>query len=466
MKSIYPPKIQRLAWLEGIRFWAALIILLYHYQLLFSDYAFAPQGTGLLENWDRILRGSALFGQHPGGYGLSLVGWFGYQWVDWFVLVSGFSLVLSLKGKPLVVGTFLRDRLWRILLPFWTTALLAYPVLWTIGALTNTYRPDAWHSFAGLTFPLLFDFGGRLLLSTSGPWWFVPLIVSFAVVFPLLWKLAGRWGIKRLLGVAIALTLAYRFLAVYILGGHPTYAIQAAAAGWQPFVPFIAKLGTFVAGMAVAVAYTQGRGVLFWSGQRAIAWGLPIYTLGFVCQFYNWGWIISDTLIALGLGLITMAACRPLAKMGFLSRTMTYLGKHSYSYFLVHNFVIDRLIRLWVKQDINLYYWGLFLSVVTTFGLALVIDRVTPLVEQGLVTIWRWIDRRLTKPTIRTWMPMEEDLVLYQGQWGWQIAQVEKVEHSDRTLYLCRISRMGRTLWVNQQDLVLDEDRDRTLVKS
>jgi peptidoglycan/LPS O-acetylase OafA/YrhL len=149
MKSIYPPKIQRLAWLEGIRFWAALAILVYHYQLLFSDYAFAPQGTGLGENWDRILKGSGLFGQHWGGYGLSWLGWFGYQFVDWFVLVSGFSLVLSLKGKPLAVGVFLRERLWRILLPFWTTGLLVYPMLWAVGSLTHTYSPDAWHSFAG-----------------------------------------------------------------------------------------------------------------------------------------------------------------------------------------------------------------------------------------------------------------------------------------------------------------------------
>jgi peptidoglycan/LPS O-acetylase OafA/YrhL len=464
MKSIYPPKIQRLAWLEGIRFFAAVAILLYHFQLLFSDYAFAPQGTGLGANWDRILGASGLFGQHWGGYGLSLGSWFGYQFVDWFVLVSGFSLVLSLKGKPLAVGAFLKERLWRILLPFWTTGLLAYPVLWAVGGLTNTYSPDAWHSFAGLTFPLLFEFGGRLLLSTSGPWWFVPLIVSFAIVFPGLWKLAERWGMGRLVGASIAVTLIYRLLSVYILGGHPTYAMQETVAGWQPFVPFVAKLGTFVVGMAVAVTYTQGRGVMFWSGRRALGVGLPLYTLGFVCQFYALGWVVADGLIALGLGLVTMALFRPLARLDFLGRGLTYLGKHSYSYFLVHNFVIDRLVRLWVKQDLDRYYWGLLFAILGTFGLALVIDALTPWVERGLVKSARWIDRQMARPAINSWLPMVEDLVLYQGQWGWQISQVERVEHSDRTFYLCRISRMGRTLWVNQQDLVLDEDRDRSTV--
>jgi peptidoglycan/LPS O-acetylase OafA/YrhL len=462
MKSIYPPKVQRLAWLEGMRFVAALSILLYHYQLLFSDYAFAPQGTGLGVNLARMINASRLFGDSPWSFPI----WFGYQFVDWFVLVSGFSLVLSLKGKPLVVGSFLRERIWRILLPFWTTGLLAYPALWAIGSLTQTYSPDPWHSFAGLTFPLLFEFGGRMLLDTSGPWWFVPLIISFALVFPLLWKLVGRWGVKNLLALTLGLTLVYRLMAVYILGGHPTYAMVASPAGWQPFVPFMAKLSTFVLGMVVAIAYTQGRGVMFWSGSRALAWGVPIYALGFVCQFYALGWVFADGLIAIGLGLISMAIARHLAQPEWIRRLFSILGKHSYSYFLVHNFVIDRLIRLWVHRDIEKYYWGLGLSIVLTLGLALVIDGLVPWVEKGLLNIVRWTDRRLQSPQIKTWVPRLGEPVIYQGQWGWGITQVAAVDHGDRAFYLCRITRQGRTLWVNQLDLILDRKSDGILIRN
>ena len=42
---------KRLAWLEGIRIFAAVILLIYHAQLLFTTYAYTPQPTGIVENF-------------------------------------------------------------------------------------------------------------------------------------------------------------------------------------------------------------------------------------------------------------------------------------------------------------------------------------------------------------------------------------------------------------------------------
>ena len=41
---------RRLAWLEGIRFFAAAMLLVYHAQLLLTDYAYTPKPTGLVAN--------------------------------------------------------------------------------------------------------------------------------------------------------------------------------------------------------------------------------------------------------------------------------------------------------------------------------------------------------------------------------------------------------------------------------
>ena len=41
---------RRLAWLEGIRFFAAVALLIYHAQLLLTDYAYTPKPTGLVAN--------------------------------------------------------------------------------------------------------------------------------------------------------------------------------------------------------------------------------------------------------------------------------------------------------------------------------------------------------------------------------------------------------------------------------
>ncbi len=387
---------QRLAWIEGIRIFAAVLILVYHYQLLFTDYAFAPQPTGLSDNLTRLWAASGKLGEGWPRW-VSLPGWFGYQFVDVFILMSGFSLVLSLKGQPLQALPFLRQRLLRILLPLWAVTWLAFPILWAIGKTTATYIPSNWSIFAGMTFPLLFEYGGNQLLPTSGPWWFIPLILSFTAVFPVLWKLQQRWGIRNLLGIAAVLTIGYRAIAAYALDGHPTYVMFASSTGAQPFVPFIAKIFTFVVGIAVALRYQQWRGPLFWSNGWGLAIGIPIYSLGFVLQFYQVGWLIADSLIAIGLSLGCMILFRWMSDRLALGGALRWLGKHSYSFFLIHNFVIDRLIRLVIHDDLQAYYFYLPIAIGLTLGLAVGVDYLIPKIEKIGAMLWQKLDRSLTQ---------------------------------------------------------------------
>ena len=394
---------RRLAWLEGIRFFAAVALLIYHAQLLLTDYAYTPKPTGLVAN-------GALLWAASGELATDLVArvgtagiWFGYQFVDVFVLVSGFSLVLSLKGDMqgyVQSGRFVVQRWLRILLPFWTVAAIAYPVLAAIGYLTHSYIPDAWHVFAGLTFPLLFDYGGRMLLSTSGPWWFVPLILSFALAFPALWWLLQRWGARNLLCLSCLITFGYRALAVWVFDGHPTYIIVSAMASWFPFLSILAKLNTFVLGMMVAQQFKMGTGAIFWSDFKVLILAIPIYGLGFVGQFYRSGWVVNDFLIAIGLSLLCMVVFRWLCQLKWVASSCVWLGSHSYSYFLVHNFVIDRTIRLWVHQDLNLYRQALPFMFIGTLGLALIVDWATPKLRSGAIVAFGFVDRKLRQPLL------------------------------------------------------------------
>ena len=449
-------KQRRLAWLEGIRIFAAVLLLFYHAQLLFTKYAFTPQPTGLFANMQQLFTANRQLGENWIVQALSLPVWFGYQFVDVFVLVSGFSLVLSLKGKPIEVGRFLRRRILRILLPFWTVAWLSYPILWVIGQQTNSYIPDAWHTFAGMSFPILFDYGGDLLLPTSGPWWFVPLILSFALIFPALWYLINRWGSRNLLIVATVITFIYRAFAVYAFGGHPTYAIVTATAGWQPFVPFIAKLSTFVLGMVIARQYSQGKGVIFWRSSRASIVGISLYAIGFIAQFYRFGWIFDDFFLAIGLTLCCMVVFRFLSDRLKLGSVMVWLGVHSYSYFLIHNFVVDRTLNLYVRNQLLVYHQVLPFMVVGTLTLAVVADKVTPWIERGAIALWHYTDAQMTPiEKIGSWVPKVGEAALYRGKPGWTILKVEQVIH-DKAFYLCQISNGQKTVWVNQNDLKQD----------
>jgi peptidoglycan/LPS O-acetylase OafA/YrhL len=137
---------------------------------------------------------------------------------------------------------------------------------------------------------------------------------------------------------------------------------------------------------------------LCWSTRRALLVGLLIYAIGFICQFYQWGWIVADELNAIGLSLGCMVIFRFLADRLNLAKVLTRLGKHSYSYFLIHNFVVDRLIRLVVKEDLAAYYRYLPLALVLTLILAIGVDQLTPQVEKVMRSSWAWCDRALRKP--------------------------------------------------------------------
>ncbi|MDX2212490.1 MAG: acyltransferase [Oculatellaceae cyanobacterium bins.114] len=446
---------QRLAWIEGIRIFAAVMILLYHAQLLMTDYAFTPQPTGFLDNVQRLATASDRLGQNPIAWIIGLPIWFGFQYVDVFILVSGFSLVLSLRGRALELIQFYKRRFARVLIPFWTVAWLSYPVLIAIGIATSSYVPSAWNIFAGLTFPLLFDYQGELLVPTSGPWWFVSLILSFILIFPLLWHLLQRWGGRNLLLVSLLLTLGYRALAVYQFEGHPTYVILDTPNQWSPFLSFLSKLSIFVLGMVVAHAYRYGRGPVFWHYRRSLIWGSLLYALGFVTQFYAWGWIVCDLLTSAGLGLCCMVLFQGIANLQPLQSILVWLGLHSYSYFLIHNFVVDRTITLLIDKDLSLYYALLPVMILGTLILAAIADYTTPSLKRVVMSLVRDVDYLLTPvptPKQRVWRPNVGDRVNYNGKDSWKVVQMQKML-DEREFYLCQISDGQKTIWLSEDEL-------------
>ncbi len=452
----------RLGWLEGIRVLAAVSILLYHAQLLFSDYAYYPKPEGLLSNLSALLDASHSFGQSAFAIAFALPIWFGFQAVDVFILIAGFVLVLSLRRKPHAPspGKFIWRRLLRILWPFWTVAWLAYPVLWLIGVATNSYRPAPWDVFAGATFPLLFDFEGKNLLNTSGPWWFIPLATSFALVSPVLWYLLKRWGAKNLLLVSLVVTVLYRFWAVYYFGGHLTYTLMDTPTGWTPFVSFLSKLSTFVVGMAAADAYCNRRGPLYWRPRQLVMVGGGVYIAGFVAQFYRAGWVVCDLLLPVGLVMCGFVFWRSLlSTLPFLSGVLRWLAPHSYSFFLIHGFVIDRTIHLWVRGSFSRYWLSLPLMIVGTLVLAIAADAARPFAERIVLHLWRDLDHLLSlSPTAdrASWLPAVGDHVGYQRSRDWTVIKVETLL-DEGEVSLCQISDAHRTMWVSANTLRLME---------
>ncbi|MDX2229319.1 MAG: acyltransferase family protein [Leptolyngbyaceae cyanobacterium bins.349] len=447
---------QRLAWLEGIRIFAVATLLLYHAQLRYTGYAYTPQPTGLPDNLNQLV---AITRDLPEldllTKILTLPTWFGFQFIDVFVLISGFSLVLSLKDDSLKPTQFLKHRLGRILWTFWTVAWLSYPVLWAIAVATKTYLPGPWYIFAGISFPLIHSYDGQLLMSTSGPWWLVSLIVSFILLFPVLWHLLHRWGASNLLTVSLLITAVYRALSIFVFGGHPSYVLWNSPVSWHPFALFVAKLSTFVLGMVVGQAFLRGTGPAHWPSHRALSVGIPIYLMGFVCQFYHVGWIFSDLLFAIGLTLCCMAVARWLSGWRWLAVGMVGVGAHTFSYFLLHGIVVDRMLQLIVQGQPTRYALSLPVMLGGTLILAMIADSMTPLIRRLVMGILRDVDYVLsTSPDLqrRVWDLRVGDKVVYQGEAGWTVLKVEKL-WDEQEFLLCQVSDGRRSLWVNEEDL-------------
>jgi peptidoglycan/LPS O-acetylase OafA/YrhL len=447
---------QRLAWLEGIRVIAVVMLLLYYAQLRFTGYAYTPQPTGVWANLRLLV--VALDGLPRSGllpHMLNLPSWFGFQFVDVLVLVSGFSLVLSTHETPWSVGQFLRQRSLRILFPFWTVAWVSYPVLWGIAIATRTSFPNPWQLFVAASYPLMYDQGGSWLMSTTGPWWAMSLVLSFSLLFPFLWFLQRRWGSANLLTVALLITLFYRFLSVYWFGGHPTYVLTDSMAGWQPFALFLAKLSTFVLGMAMGQTYLQGKGPVFWPLQRALLVGASLYAVGVFCQFYQWGWVFADLVIPAGLTLGWMVVFRILESWQWVANGLIQLGTYTYTFFLLHGLVVDRTLDLIVRADVRRYVLALPLMVAATFVLAMLMDAITPSLQRFVVGAIRDVDHVLSV-NVPFSVPMGPlhvgDKVNYQGEEGWIVLKIEKL-WDEQEVWLYQVSDGRRSLWVQEQDL-------------
>jgi hypothetical protein len=280
-------------------------------------------------------------------------------------------------------------------------------------------------------------------------------LLSFALLFPFLWKLQHRWGSMNLLGVSLLITVGYRALAIFVLGGHPSYVIWDSPAGWQPFALFLAKLSTFVIGMVIGQAYLHTRGPAWWPPQRALLVGLPVYGLGFICQFYYWGWVLADVLLPVGLFLCSMALFQFLANYAPIAQTFVAIGSHTYSYFLLYGLVVDRMLQILVQGEPTRYALSLPVMVGGTLILAMIADYATPLVRRVVTGLLKDMDYVLTTNSTlerRIWDPRVGDEVSYQGEAGWTVLKVEKL-WDEQEFFLCQVSDGRRLIWVNENDL-------------
>lgn len=197
--------------------------------------------------------------------------------------------------------------------------------------------------------------------------WFIPLIISFYIFFPFLYRLLTRCEGWYVLLWAAAFEFTYRLISIYWCDGFPIGHEQAFIPGSSlfgpnpldklvegfpfqlqaPFSLFPSRLAEFTLGMIGGISFFNHRFKWIFSIKATLA-GFFIWTTGYICVFIDRiGWIFSDFLIALGLILLVVNLARFFQLyLPFLFKKISQLGIWSYYIYLVHKIFIGLFLRL------------------------------------------------------------------------------------------------------------------------
>ena len=197
--------------------------------------------------------------------------------------------------------------------------------------------------------------------------WFIPLIVSYYLVFPYVYNLTLKYNtikgyILILLGIA-AIEFIYRAISIYWLDGFPIafgnpflkdlsflplkplnrlpdtfivpFQLQA------PFGLFLSRIAEFMLGMlgaSVLVQNNQKFHNTFINYRMGIT-GVFIWLAGCALVYVGlWGWVFADFIIALGLILwFVNLGWIFQQRFSFLFLKLSQVGKWSYYIFITHS---------------------------------------------------------------------------------------------------------------------------------
>lgn len=370
----------RLASLDLIRATAVIWIFLNHVaERLFSFPYIANPGAGWPPLAERVQQLQPL-----AGYGvwtlpaniLRYVGWVGDQGVQLFLIASGFGLTWALLHRygrgTFPLGPFYLDRAKRILPLWWGAHVLFLALAVVLGLGLSPTDPNFYLSLAGL----------RVTPSTlyyfAPAWWYVTVLIQLYLVYPLLWQGLRRLGPTRLLLVACVVAFGARAIGLLTLDGY----LDA----WSRGAIFITRLPEFAFGMALAgwlhdnPAATQAR-------LRA-----PVTLVGAVIA-YAIGTALSLTLVGMTFApFLTGVSAFILLGALFSAPSVAqavggiggWVGRHSYSLFLVQHPVIVALVPATLLVSPVRVVGGIVAATVGTVALALALEAGVNATLRGL----------------------------------------------------------------------------------
>jgi peptidoglycan/LPS O-acetylase OafA/YrhL len=342
---------QKFVWVEAIKAIALLWIFINHVsEQLFGFPLISNPFSGWSPFAERVAQLIPLDGYGAGNIPVNLlryIGWFGDQGVQLFIIISGFGLTWGLLNrqadKPIKLLPFYLSCAERIYPLWWGVHLLFIATWFVTGWGLSLFEPATWLSFIGIraTPELIYYF--------SPAWWYFWLIVQLYLVFPILWDTLRKWGPFRLLLWSSVIAFAIR--------GIGLFAFDVYLDAWSRGAIFITRLPEFVFGISLASWMfthpdTTQRHLSSWRISLA---SILVYALGIYLALSLPGMILAPFLLGASAFVLLYQVLNKLLPLfpRWLQSSTEWLGKHSYSLYLIHHPVILALISYGVVISVG-----------------------------------------------------------------------------------------------------------------
>lgn len=203
LKNIAPIEISILQtnYLKGI----GILLILFHN---FLHWVQPNTGENEFDFWNqRVVQFFDFLGDNPSEFINILFSYLGHYGVQIFIFISGYGLTKSYLARKTSWGFFIKHRVKKIYpsLIVGILVLVLYSVLTGYSHQLNAY----WLHSISYKLLLINTLIPGEALSINGPWWFYGLIFQLYVLFPLVFKVIQKWGVK---GFVLTLVLSYAFI--------------------------------------------------------------------------------------------------------------------------------------------------------------------------------------------------------------------------------------------------------------